>query len=258
MLCCGNKDDRKHALQISSPTDVRRVDICIPGLSEEHQAFIREKAATDAHRLFTMQPPSPSPSPSLPNSNSLPSISSSSAPLNPHLTTLPSNLPTPPRQKHSDAHLSNLPVTTYIRMKSVWEHTRRLSASLNTRTHGGYRNMDREGTGKGGEEDEMVKLSFDIKERETETESPNSVKRSEWFDIQGVKGGIGMGRDTIKMDEVRLEERDGSTETDGKSDVVTAGQGVVDGETSSGSDGEGDVDTTAERKPFVSASKVKV
>ncbi|OCK89609.1 uncharacterized protein K441DRAFT_699756 [Cenococcum geophilum 1.58] len=83
----------------------------MPGLSEDYQAFLRAKAAADATRMFANPPPSPFSSP------------------------VPLPLPLPHQ---------------HPRIKRVWEHTRKLSASLPC----GYRSVHgaagREGGG-GGE-----------------------------------------------------------------------------------------------------------
>ncbi|KAK6432620.1 hypothetical protein LTR95_011213 [Oleoguttula sp. CCFEE 5521] len=57
--CCGGSSadsdsdwDSKPALQISAPTNFRREDISIPGLTPEQQSFIRAKAKADAERMY--------------------------------------------------------------------------------------------------------------------------------------------------------------------------------------------------------------
>nr|OQO22064.1 hypothetical protein B0A51_09812 [Rachicladosporium sp. CCFEE 5018] len=55
--------DAKPALQISAPTNFRREDISIPGLTPEQQSFIRAKAKADAERMYMhLQPLQSSPS----------------------------------------------------------------------------------------------------------------------------------------------------------------------------------------------------
>nr|OQO30472.1 hypothetical protein B0A51_02814 [Rachicladosporium sp. CCFEE 5018] len=55
--------DAKPALQISAPTNFRREDISIPGLTPEQQTFIRAKAKADAERMYMhLQPLQSSPS----------------------------------------------------------------------------------------------------------------------------------------------------------------------------------------------------
>ncbi|GAB7361750.1 hypothetical protein MBLNU230_g1796t1 [Neophaeotheca triangularis] len=67
ILSCCDKDreeeDERPALQISGPTDFRRHDITLTGLSEEQQRYIREKAIHDAQRMYAhLQPLASSPS----------------------------------------------------------------------------------------------------------------------------------------------------------------------------------------------------
>ncbi|WPH04548.1 Hypothetical protein R9X50_00744000 [Acrodontium crateriforme] len=57
------RDGRRTPLKISAPTDFRRGDITIPGLDPEQQRFIREKAISDAERMWEhLQPLKSSPS----------------------------------------------------------------------------------------------------------------------------------------------------------------------------------------------------
>ncbi|KAK6426139.1 hypothetical protein LTR95_016162 [Oleoguttula sp. CCFEE 5521] len=68
--CCGGSSadsdsdwDMKPALQISAPTNFRREDISLPGLTPEQQSFIRAKAKADAERMYMhLQPLQSSPS----------------------------------------------------------------------------------------------------------------------------------------------------------------------------------------------------
>ncbi|KAM0717173.1 hypothetical protein Q7P37_007025 [Cladosporium fusiforme] len=64
--CCGgsaDENDEPRAIQISGPTNFRREDISMPGLSPEVQQQIREKAKSDATRMWhSLQPLASSPS----------------------------------------------------------------------------------------------------------------------------------------------------------------------------------------------------
>ncbi|KAF1955855.1 hypothetical protein CC80DRAFT_548920 [Byssothecium circinans] len=130
IILCGRKEERKPSLEIGCPTDVRRMDISdtIPGLTSADKKMIKERASNDAIRLFSLQSHPPTRPPS-PHSSSLPpSTPSSRDPSQPLLnaasTDLPPTLPTPPRQKHSEAS------PPAFRMKSMWDRTRRLSSGL--------------------------------------------------------------------------------------------------------------------------------
>ncbi|GAB7332329.1 hypothetical protein MBLNU13_g04158t1 [Cladosporium sp. NU13] len=64
--CCGgsaDNDEETRAIQISGPTNFRREDISMPGLSPTQQAEIREKARADAAKMWhNLQPLASSPS----------------------------------------------------------------------------------------------------------------------------------------------------------------------------------------------------
>ncbi|KAF2483023.1 hypothetical protein BDY17DRAFT_139808 [Neohortaea acidophila] len=67
ILSCCDEDERgeeeRPALQISAPTNFRREDISIPGLTAEQQHFLREKAKSDAEKMWpNCQPLRSSPS----------------------------------------------------------------------------------------------------------------------------------------------------------------------------------------------------
>ncbi|KAF2645624.1 hypothetical protein P280DRAFT_124865 [Massarina eburnea CBS 473.64] len=199
MMMCGEKDEGKHSLEIGSPTDVRRMDISdtMPGLSSDDKRMIREKASNDAIRLLSLQshPPTQPPSPrstSLPPSlppSGLTTREPSQTLLNAASSNLPSNLPTPPRQKHNDAS------PPAFRMKSMWERTRRLSSGLSShRSSSGYQELDTLNTGKGGEEEVlMLDLDLDFNDKSIHLDSPISVAESlksvEGFDMQDTVGG---------------------------------------------------------------------
>ncbi|KAF2494013.1 hypothetical protein BU16DRAFT_62015 [Lophium mytilinum] len=105
LLCCTCQGHEKPSLQISSPTDVRRVDICMPGLTAEHQAFIRSKAAADATRMFGTD---------------------ASTPLTSTSTTTLTFRDNPETHTSPQAHSH----TQVPRIKSWKNHARKLSASL--------------------------------------------------------------------------------------------------------------------------------
>ncbi|KAM0692372.1 hypothetical protein Q7P36_008573 [Cladosporium allicinum] len=62
--CCGGSaDDDSRSMIISGPTNFRREDISMPGLSPEQQQEIREKARADAEKMWKgLQPLASSPS----------------------------------------------------------------------------------------------------------------------------------------------------------------------------------------------------
>ncbi|KAI5362900.1 hypothetical protein Slin15195_G102810 [Septoria linicola] len=68
LFCCGEYDEEydespRRSMQISGPTDFRRQDVNIAGLTEEEAAEIREKSRRDAQRMFhNLQPLQSSPS----------------------------------------------------------------------------------------------------------------------------------------------------------------------------------------------------
>ncbi|KAF2734971.1 hypothetical protein EJ04DRAFT_576514 [Polyplosphaeria fusca] len=220
LLCCGG-DGRTRSLEISSPTDVRHIDldICMPELSQEERDYIREKASADPHRFLSLQshpPSSPSTSPSSPTSSRTPSTTL----LNAASTNLPTSLPTPPQQTHTDATLPPA-----LRMKRIWEHTRRLSASLGSTHHAGY--LDLQNMHNGSEGPLVLDLDF-VKEKDLE--SPVS------------------GKSTIDM-----PLRDCGSETQplvggARTPEKGAGKGAKEVDSSSESEEEG-----AERQPLVRA-----
>ncbi|KAF2873357.1 hypothetical protein BDV95DRAFT_339447 [Massariosphaeria phaeospora] len=212
-------EERKHSLEIGFSTDVRKMDVgeTIPGLTEEEKRIIREKASTDAIRLVSLASHPPTQAPCSPPSTISTTAPSSREPsqtlLNSASSNLPALLPTPPRQKHSDAS-----PPTY-RVKSMWERTRRLSASLGSSPHhghhaGGYQELEREEQEANpvvvenvaqvgeecGKEDEAIAmlnldLSYDDKDGGLgfDVESPVSVSGSgksvRGFEVQDVVGG---------------------------------------------------------------------
>ncbi|PPJ50301.1 hypothetical protein CBER1_06452 [Cercospora berteroae] len=67
MFCCGEYDEdyesRRRSIQIGVPTDFRREDVNIAGLTEDEATEIREKSARDAQRMFqNLRPLASSPS----------------------------------------------------------------------------------------------------------------------------------------------------------------------------------------------------
>ncbi|KAH7395144.1 hypothetical protein DE146DRAFT_97265 [Phaeosphaeria sp. MPI-PUGE-AT-0046c] len=128
LLCC-NQHKRKASLDISEPTNVRKVDVsdALPGLTDAQRRYIREKVvvSSDGIHLLGLQsqpitsPPSPTGSDSPLGSHSPSLAPMSREPSEPLLNAaskdLPSALPTPPRRAH---HESSPPA---VRMKGMHE-----------------------------------------------------------------------------------------------------------------------------------------
>ncbi|KAF2655551.1 hypothetical protein K491DRAFT_746917 [Lophiostoma macrostomum CBS 122681] len=225
MLCCST-DKKKHSLEISSLTDFRREVLEIPGLSKEELALLREKPTPDALPLsLTSHPPtrpaSTRPSASVPPSNPHSSAASSANSLanssnaspassrtpsttllNSASTNLPTTLPTPPLQKHTD---NNPPTSAHSRMKGFLERTRRLSEAVSTHSrhstggysHAGYDHLPTGSLGEDGREGVSL-LNLDFKDTGfgmgMELDSPVSGKSvhldaAEGFEVQDVVGG---------------------------------------------------------------------
>ncbi|TKA70212.1 hypothetical protein B0A49_04812 [Cryomyces minteri] len=51
LACCDKREEEERPLQIGHPTDFRREDISMVGLTNAQLAFIREKAVLDASRM---------------------------------------------------------------------------------------------------------------------------------------------------------------------------------------------------------------
>ncbi|KAH7130469.1 hypothetical protein B0J11DRAFT_504250 [Dendryphion nanum] len=238
LLCCG-AEEKNHSLDISSPTNIRKGVLDIPGLTEEQRAFIREKASTDA-RLMSLSSHPPTRPPSFPPSSvplPTPSRSPSVTLLNSASSNLPSTLPTPPRQKHTDSAPSS---SAHNRMKGFWECTRRHNNTLRTHSNIGYHDLKADGADR---DEGVVLLGFDFKE--LEPDSPVSAKTSvEGFEPQDVMGG---GQETVDMKDSN-EKRTGDLATE---PVI---QGTEDGSSTSGSDDDDGRSTAfdfGERKPLV-------
>ncbi|KAF2103431.1 hypothetical protein NA57DRAFT_52952 [Rhizodiscina lignyota] len=107
LSCCDHADDHHTPLQIGAPTDFRHMDVTLPGLTEDEQTFIREKAVDDAARMFANSPNTQATHPSFPDYQ-IPAPRSS--PSLPHFSS-----PLPGHQR---------------RMSRVVGHARKLSASF--------------------------------------------------------------------------------------------------------------------------------
>ncbi|KAF2798997.1 hypothetical protein K505DRAFT_371280 [Melanomma pulvis-pyrius CBS 109.77] len=254
IMLCGGKDEKRHSLEIGSPMDVRHLDVgnAMPGLSNDEIKMIREKSSHDVIRLLSLQshPPTQPSSPSTPFPPYLPCDPSSQPPsptpsatlLNNASVNLPTTLPTPPPQKHSDTSPPS------FRMKSMWARTRRLS-SLGSH-HGGYKELN---TTKEGDEtgvlmvdlgtDQGTELDIDVKE--VKLESPVSRKN------------------TLSLDGFKSQDTVGGAENEEKIHVVKGGSKTKTkeifnddaAECSSSDSGESSatVVAIAERSPLVRA-----
>ncbi|KAK3721316.1 hypothetical protein LTR37_003192 [Vermiconidia calcicola] len=114
LSCCDREQEEKErpALQISGPTDFRREDISIPGLDPEQQRFIREKAISDAQKMWDhLQPLRSSPS---------------------------SHFATPPSYEQFTTPRSPTSPRTYESpLERVKRHSRKISNTLRTSSGGG-------------------------------------------------------------------------------------------------------------------------
>ncbi|KAF2121411.1 hypothetical protein BDV96DRAFT_211574 [Lophiotrema nucula] len=253
ILCCST-DKGKRSLEIGSPTDVRHVeiDLCMPHLSEEQRQLIHKAAPTDARQMISLQshPPTQPPSvfPSAPSSMP-PSLASSREPsatlLNAASKGLPTNLPTPPRQKHSD---SNLPASAGMKVKSIWEHTRKFSGSIGSRTsHNGYRDLNSATKSIQEEENEglvmpMLELDFEDKELDSPVSLKSTIEvplNSDGFESQDVNGG------SVHSSPAK-STKSAKAVMSNKSRIIVGGTEIDMGEGSSS-------DEEAERKPLVKA-----
>ncbi|KAK3707483.1 hypothetical protein LTR37_012125 [Vermiconidia calcicola] len=126
LSCCDREqeEEERPALQISGPTNFRREDISIPGLDPEQQRFIREKAISDAHKMWDhLQPLRSSPS---------------------------SHFATPPSYEQFTTPRSPTSPRTYESpLERVKRHSRKISNTLRTSSGGGqYHGVPGGGDGK--------------------------------------------------------------------------------------------------------------
>ncbi|KAF2631030.1 hypothetical protein BU25DRAFT_445987 [Macroventuria anomochaeta] len=179
-ILCYSKRERKCSLDISSPTNVRRVDVsnALPGLTDAERKYIREKASSNAIHLLGLQFHPPSHPPSQPtttppsaehflrheSNSAMSSREPSMALLNAASKDLPDAIPTPPRQTHPPTSPPS------ARMKSMWDGARRLSSSSSCRDSL-YSKI--------GDGEKPRDASFMTLNLEFEFESPGAKKRSD-------------------------------------------------------------------------------
>ncbi|KAI7234573.1 hypothetical protein KC330_g4784 [Hortaea werneckii] len=163
LSCCDKteEDERPRSLQISGPTNFRREDISIAGLDPDHQAWIREKAKTDAQKMWAhLQPLHSSPSSHFADPNnktSLPSYEDFTQPrpappltttANPATTAATAATRTSLHSQRRVSAASSSPVALVDKIKA---HTRKISGSLGNSLTGYHHYQMGSGKAGGGE-----------------------------------------------------------------------------------------------------------
>ncbi|KAI7005856.1 hypothetical protein D0869_05190 [Hortaea werneckii] len=170
LSCCDKteEDERPRSLQISGPTNFRREDISIAGLDPEHQAWIREKAKSDAQKMWAhLQPLHSSPSSHFADPNnktSLPSYEdfTQPRPAPPPTTTTAANPATTAAtagttrtslhsQRRVSAASSSPGTATAALVDKIKAHTRKISGSLGNSLTGYHHYQTGSGKVGGGE-----------------------------------------------------------------------------------------------------------
>ncbi|KAI7542905.1 hypothetical protein KC331_g7694 [Hortaea werneckii] len=163
LSCCDRteEDERPRSLQISGPTNFRREDISIAGLDPEHQAWIREKAKSDAQKMWAhLQPLHSSPSSHFADPNnktSLPSYEdfTQPRPAPPPTTTTTAAAGTRTSlhsQRRVSAASSSPGTATAALVDKIKAHTRKISGSLGNSLTGYHHYQAGSGKAGGGAE----------------------------------------------------------------------------------------------------------
>ncbi|KAK3677909.1 hypothetical protein LTR78_002004 [Recurvomyces mirabilis] len=154
LSCCDKQEEEEEerpALQISGPIDFRREDISIPGLDPEQQRWIREKAITDAGRMWDhLQPLRSSPSGQFAdpkNTATLPTYEEFTTP-----RSAPS--PTATSPTHTQSRRTSVSSNALERVRA---HARKVSNTL-TKPLGGYQSVASKDSKESGSPYEMRAL----------------------------------------------------------------------------------------------------